>query len=119
MLREFLGAGNGAVVEATGIVSPHRALVVCVIVVNQLHPLYRIFMLIQLLKDSLQVIGNHFITHNLADTDIALPVVVRQPQVAQLGARNGAAVLVRLALHPLEHSVAQRVDGERLAAHRQ
>lgn len=119
VLREFLGAGNGAVVEAAGVVGPHRAFVVGIIVVNQPHPLYRIFVFVQLLKDFLQVVGNHFITHNLADADVAQSVVVRQLQVAQLGAGNGAAILIRLALHTLEHGVAQRVDGERLAAHRQ
>ena len=49
---------------------------------------------------------------------MALEIVVRESQVAQFGARNGTIILVRLPLHPLEHRVADGVDGECLAVRR-
>ena len=119
MFRQFLGARNGAEVEAAGVVGLHRPLVVGIIVVNQLHAFDRVVVFIKFLKDFFQVVGDEFITNQLPDCYLAVGRMVRQPQVAQFRAGHRTILLVGFPLHPLEHGVADGVDGERLGVGRQ
>ena len=85
VLRYSGRGGYGAVAEAGGVVGPHAALVVGIVVVDELHAPDGIAVVVELTENGEQVGGDGLVADELAPEDAPLAVVVEHAEVAQVG----------------------------------
>ena len=90
----------------------HAAFVVGVVFVDQHDALNLVVGFVEFAKDVNEVVGDGLVADDFAELYLAVEVAVEHSQVAQGGARNGAVLLVRLALHMLEDGIADGVGLE-------
>ena len=89
--RELLRSGDTAIVETRGVIGCHGALIITIIAVNELHSLYGVAGEIELTEDIDQVGGNGTVGHHLTDAHMAVAVVVREDEIAEVGTIHGAS----------------------------
>ena len=86
-----------------------------IIVVGQTHALDGVVGGIQLAEDGEQLLGYEFVADELANMCAAFEVVVRNAQVAQVGAADIRVIVPSLALHGLPHAIGDSLRGKYLA----
>ena len=66
MIREMLGAGDGAITEATGVVVAHLELIVGIVLIGQADALDGVVGAIELAEDGEQLVGDELIAYQFA-----------------------------------------------------
>lgn len=99
--RELPTALDGAVVETRGVVGLHRSLVGSTEVVHQTDATDGVTLRKQGSENLQQITGNGLVAHHLAHSDLAVEVIIRQGEIAQLREGDLGGVGERLAEHPL------------------
>lgn len=105
MIGELAGIGHVAKVEGRGIICPHRPYVVGLVIVDKLHPFYRIAGLVKLAENIDQVTGNSYVTDHLASASCPLGVDIEEPEVAEGVAGDRTVLLIGFAHHTVENDV--------------
>ena len=114
MLRYGMGMRDETEVETGGVVGSHRPFVVCIPIVDESHPLYRILSLVESFENSEHICRYRLVHHHFAHY---LPVVLihmQASQVSQFVSFYGAILLVCLPLHQVENFIGNRGDGEEM-----
>jgi len=82
--RQFLAATHGTVAKTARIVGAHRLLVVSPEIIYQTNAGNWITTLVEFLENLNHIIGYRLVANHLAMPDMAIPVDMQQPQVAQV-----------------------------------
>lgn len=114
VLRYRMGMRDEAEVEAGGVVGSHRPFVVGIPVVNESHPFYRIFCLVELFQNVEHICGYCPVHHHLSYDVSAVLVYVQASYVSQFASCHGTVLLVCLALHQAEDIIRNSGDGEEM-----
>ena len=114
VFRQLVAAADSAETETRGIVSPHRLLVVGIVVVDETHALNGIVGMVELAENINQVLCDGFVTHQLTLLHLSTGIVVEHAQIAQVTTRNATSHGKRAALHAKKHCVSKCVYYETL-----
>lgn len=114
VLRYRMGMRDEAEVEAGGVVGSHRPFIVGIPVVNESHPFYRIFRLVELFQNVEHICGYRPVHHHLSYDVSAVLVYVQASYVSQFASCHGTVLLVCLALHQAEDIIRNSGDGEEM-----
>ena len=114
MLRYGMGMRDETEVEAGGVVGSHRPFVVCIPIVDESHPLYRILSLVESFENSEHICRYRLVHHHFAHYLPAVFIHVEASQVSQFASFYGAVLLVCLPLHQVENFIRNRGNGEEM-----
>ena len=99
MLGKLAHTGFLAVVEAGGVVSRHRGLVVPAEIVDEPDAPDRIAGLVQIPENGQEILGDGLVAYQLPDLPMAFEIDIGEPQIAKVGERNLRIVRVGDAAH--------------------
>ena len=114
MLRYGMGMRDETEVETGGVVGSHRSFVVCIPIVDESHPLYRILSLVESFENSEHICRYRLVYHHFAHYLPAVLIHVEASQVSQFASCHGAVLLVCLPLHQVENIIRDGGDGEEM-----
>lgn len=114
MLRYGMGMRDETEVETGGVVGFHRSFVVCIPIVDESHPLYRILCLVESFENSEHICRNRLVHHHFAHNFSAVLVYVQASYVSQFASCHGTVLLVCLALHQAEDIIRNGGCGEEM-----
>ena len=114
VLRNGMGMRDEAEVEAGGVVVPHRPFVIGIPIVDEPHPLYRIFRFVELFENIEHICRYRLVHHHFAHYLPAVLIHMQASQVSQFASFYGAVLLVCLPLHQVENFIRNRGNGEEM-----
>lgn len=114
VFRDSMGVRDESEVEARGIVVSHRSLVVGIPIVDESHPLYRIFGIVEFVEDVEHIAGYRLVQYHFPNDASAVLIYVQASEVAKFTSGYGAILLVGLSLHQSEDGVGDGGDGEEM-----
>ena len=101
----MLGAGDGAITEATGVVVAHLELVVGIVLIGQTDALDGVVGAIELAEDGEQLVGDELIAYQFALMGLLIVIPMEHAQIAQVGTLDVGIGHIGLALHLLPHGI--------------
>lgn len=110
MFRDGVCVRDESEVEARGVVGSHGPFVVCVPIVDEPHPLNRIFCPVEFVQNVEHIVGYGFVDHHFSHDASAFLVGVQTSQIAQLASWHSTILLVCFPLHHTEDVVGNGHD---------
>ena len=114
MLRYGMGMRDETEVETGGVVGSHRSFVVCIPIVDESHPLYRILSLVESFENSEHICRYRLVYHHFAHYLSAVLIHMQASQVSQFASCHGAVLLICLSFHQVENVIRDRGNGEEM-----
>ena len=114
MLRYGMGMRDETEVETGGVVGSHRSFVVCIPIVDESHPLYRILSLVESFENSEHICRYRLVYHHFAHDVSAIFIHMQASQISQFASCYGAILFIRLSLHQMENIIRNGGCGEEM-----
>ena len=114
VLRYGMGMRDETEVETGGVVGSHRSFVVCIPIVDESHPLYRILSLVESFENSEHICRYRLVHYHFAHNFSAVLIHMQASQISQFASCHSAVLLVCFALHQAEDIIRNSGDGEEM-----